>query len=178
VEGVVLRNGVSAASDAEARFIASATALRCMLPWTRATGDARLHLEGLRRVVEHWPELPRLGLTTASLLAAIHVLLQSPVPEDRAAAGRGLRLVGGKQRGDGSWVDMDPFQALEVFAQAESDDGIGEQAHGALWHGARLLISTQKADGSWGGDRAPRRALIAWRTLRTVDPQPRQPNGD
>lgn len=171
VEEVALRNGVSAANDAEGRFIASVTALRCMLPWTRATGDARLHLEGLRRVVDRWSELPPLGLTTASLLAAIHVLLQSPVPEDRAAAGRGLRLVGGKQRGDGSWVDMDPFQALEMFAQAGSDDVSGEQAHRALWHGARLLISTQKTDGSWGGERAARRALIAWRTLRIVDPQ-------
>lgn len=170
MEDVALRNGVAATSDGEARFIASATALRCMLPWTRATGDARLHLEGLRRVVDSWPELSSLRLTTASLLAAIHVLLQSPVAEDRAAAGRGLRLVGGKQRGDGSWVDMDPFQALEVFAQARAEDVGGEQAHGALWHGARLLTSTQKADGSWGGDRPARRVLIAWRTLRIVDP--------
>lgn len=171
LEGIALRNGVSAATDAEARFIGSATALRCMMPSTRTTGDARLHLEGLRRVVELWSEKPLRSLSTASLLAAIHVLLQSPVDEDRAAAGQGLRLVGGKQRGDGSWVDMDPFQALEVFAQAESEGVTSEQAHRALWHGARLLISTQRADGSWGGDQAPRRALIAWRTLRLVDPE-------
>lgn len=168
LEGTALRNGVTATTDAEARFVASATALRCMLPWTRATGDARLHLEGLRRVVDLWPEQSPAGLSTLSLLAAIHVLLQSPVAADRAAAGRGLRLVGGKQRGDGSWVDIDPFQALEVFARAESEQVSTEQARRALWHGARLLISTQKNDGSWGGEQAPRRALIAWRTLRRV----------
>lgn len=173
LEGTALRNGVTATTDAEARFIASATALRCMLPWTRATGDARLHLEGLRRVVDLWPQAPPLGLSTVSLLAAIHVLLQSPVAADCEAAARALRLVAGRQRGDGSWVDTDPFQALEVFGQAVSDDVSREQAHRALWHGARLLISTQKSDGSWGGEQAPRRALIAWRTLRRVDPHTR-----
>lgn len=165
-----LRSGVRAVGDADVRFVASATALRALLEWAPPSRDTRLHLEGLRRVVALWPERPPTGLSNAALLAAVHVLLLSPADEDRAAAEHGLRVLAGKQRGDGSWVETDPFQALEVFARAESV-GVGpERAHGALWHGARLLVSSQKSDGSWGGEEAPRRALIGWRTLRSVDP--------
>jgi hypothetical protein len=62
----------------------------------------------------------------------------------------GLRLVGGKQRGDGSWVETDAFQALDVIGRA-ADAGIDpERMRRSLWHGARLLIASQQADGSWG----------------------------
>lgn len=166
-----LRSGARAVGDAEVRFVASAVALRCLLVWAQPARDARLHLEGLRHVVGLWPEQPPAGLGIVSLLAAIHALLRSGAPEDRAAAEQGLRVVAGKQRGDGSWVETDPFQALEVFTGSESGGADWERAHRALWHGARLLISTQKSDGSWGGDDdAPRRALIAWRALRRLEP--------
>lgn len=165
-----LRSGVHAVGDSEVRFVASAVALRCLLEWVEPSRDARLHLEGLRRVVDLWPDAPPAGLSTASLLSAVHALLHSPVPEDRITAERGLRVIAGRQRGDGSWVETDPFQALEVFARAETADVAPERAHRALWHGARLLISAQRADGSWGGDDPARRALIGWRTLRRVDP--------
>lgn len=167
---VTLRSGARTVGDADARFAASALALRCLLRWATPTRDTRLHLEGLRHVVALWPERPPPGLSTVSLLAAIHALLGSTVAEDRAAAERGLRVVAGKQRGDGSWVETDPFQALEVFERAESEGVGSERARRALWHGARLLISTQNSAGSWGGDDPPRRALIAWRALRRVDP--------
>lgn len=168
-----LRSGVRAMGDAEVRFVASATALRSLLEWAPPTRDTKLHLEGLRRVVALWPESPPEGLSNAALLAAAHALLLSPIAEDRAAAEHGLRVLAGKQRGDGSWVDTDPFQALEVFARAEAVGVAPERAHGALWHGARLLVSSQKSDGSWGGEEASRRALIGWRTLRSVDPTAR-----
>lgn len=166
-----LRSGVRAVGDAEVRLVASAMALRCLLQWAEPTRDARLHLEGLRRVVALWIDASPADLSTASLLAAVHALLHSTVDEDRRTAEHGLRVVAGRQRGDGSWVETDPFQALEVFAGAETADVTPERAHRALWHGARLLISAQRSDGSWGGDEAPRRALIGWRTLRRVDPK-------
>lgn len=169
VEGA-LRSGVSAAGDLEVRFVASATALRCLLRWSTPGPDARLHLEGLRRVVRLWPDSPPPELGTVALLAAVHALLQSSAPEDGAAADHGLRVIAGKQRGDGSWVETDPFQALEVFADAEAAATAPDRSLNALWHGARLLVSTQKPDGSWGGDHAPRRALIACRTFRRLDP--------
>lgn len=164
-EEASLRNGVSVMGDSESRFLSSVTALRCLLLWDDYTADAKLHLEGLRRITAMWPESPPPDLTTTSFLAAIHVLILSPAPEDTAAAERGLLILGGKQRGDGSWVDVDPFQALEVFADAEAVGIAPERARRALWHGARLLITTQSGDGSWGGEAPHRRALIAWRTL-------------
>lgn len=165
-----LRSGVRAVGDGNVRFVASATALRSVLEWAQPSRDTRLHLEALRRVVALWPESPPGGLSNTALLAAVHALLLSPAAEDRAAAQHGLRVLAGKQRGDGSWVETDPFQALEVFARAEQVGVAPERAHGALWHGARLLVSSQRSDGSWGGEEASRRTLVGWRTLRSVDP--------
>lgn len=170
-EEAALRCGVLVTGDPQVRFVASATALRCLLRWGDDGSDARLHLKALRRVVDLWPDRPPEGLSTVALLATIHVLLHSPVPEDRRSAEAGLRIVAGRQRGDGSWVDIDPFQALEVFTDADAAGIAPEQSHDALWHGARLLVSTQKSDGSWGGDQAQRRALVAWRTLRRLEPR-------
>lgn len=167
-ESATLRNGVRVTGDGESRFLASVTALRCLLVWSDFTADAKLHLEGLRRIVTLWPDSPPSDLSTTSFLAAIHVLLLSPAPEDVAGAERALLVLGGKQRGDGSWVDVDPFQALEIFAEAELVGIAPDRARRALWHGARLLITTQSADGSWGGEAPHRRALIAWRTLCRV----------
>jgi hypothetical protein len=168
LDGVRLRNGVGVEGDPESRFLASVTALRCLLLWESSTPDLTLHLEGLRRIVGMWPDYPPPEISTTSFLAAIHALLLSPVADDVAAAERGLLVLGGRQRGDGSWVDVDPFQALEVFAEAEIAGVAPERSRRALWHGARLLMNTQSANGSWGGDQASRRALIAWRTLCRV----------
>jgi hypothetical protein len=67
-------------------------------------------------------------------------------------------------------VETDAFQALDVIGAA-ADAGIAvDRMRRALWHGARLLISSQQNDGSWGPDHGARRALIAWRTLRRVRP--------
>lgn len=164
--------GAPITHDSEARFVASVMALRALLVWTNATADMRLHLEGLRRVVRLWPESPPPGLSMTSLLAAVQVLLRSPVAEDRTAARQALLVIGGKQRGDGSWVEIDPFQALEVFGAAESEDEVAERARRALWHGAKLLVTTQNENGSWGGEAPHRRALIALRTLGRVDRLP------
>lgn len=166
-----LLSGAPVEADEEIRFVASATALRSLLRWEQGGRDAALHLVGLRRVVERWEAEPPAGLTTTSLLAAVHTLLFSTADEDRVAAEHGLRLMGGKQRGDGSWVETDAFQALEVLGVA-ADAGIEpERTRGALWHGARLLVASQQNDGSWGRQRGGRRALIAWRTFRRVHPQ-------
>lgn len=165
---VRLSNGARPAGEDEARFVASTITLRCLLTWSGATSDIRIHMEALRRIVSLWPQSPPPGLGSVALLEAIHALLASDAPEDTEAAHRGLRVVAGRQRGDGSWVDTDPFQALEVFGAAEAAEVAPDRAHRALWHGARLLVSTQAEDGSWGGEEAGRRALIAWRTLRRV----------
>lgn len=171
-QGTRLRCGVEAASDGEGRFLASATALRCVLEWQpKPTTDGRLHLRGLRGVVRRWLEEPLPGLSAAALLAAVHALARSRDPDDRRAAEDGIRLVAGRQRGDGSWVGADAFQALDVLLDASAAGVCHERCHTALWHGARLLVSTQKPDGSWGeGDTAARRGLIACRALRQVDP--------
>lgn len=160
--------GAQITEDSEARFVASVLALRSLLDWTAATADVRLHLEGLRRVVQLWPDSPPPDLSMTSLLAAAHALLRSPAGEDRVAAKQALLVVGGKQRGDGSWVEIDPFQALQVFGVAEAEDELPDRARRALWHGAKLLVTTQNENGSWGGEAPYRRALIAWRTLGRV----------
>ena len=166
-----LRGGLRLSGDPEVRFAASAVALRCMLLWEQRGADVGLHLRGLRRVIEGWLDYVPPGLTTGSLLAGIHALLLSDDDEDRAVADAGLRIVAGRQRGDGSWVDADAFQALEVFGTAVDGGVSSDRSRRALWHGARLLIASQQADGSWGKTYGPRRALIAWRTFRRVDPQ-------
>lgn len=168
----VLRCGLPVTGDSEIRFVASATALRCLLCWGDHGRDTRLHLEALRRVVKLWPDGPPEGLSMVALLAAVHALLHSPGPEDRRAAEAGLRIVAGRQRGDGSWVDIEPFQALDVFTDADAAAIAPELSLEALWHGARLLASTQKSDGSWGGEQPGRRSLIAWRTLRRLENPP------
>jgi hypothetical protein len=167
----VLPTGGAASSPAEARFLASATALRCFLEWRESPGtDSLLHLQGLRHVVRHWSvdSVPELG--TTALLAAVHALLGSTEPADRDAAEHGLGVVAGRQRGDGSWVGTDPFHALDVFLVAEAAGVCARACHQAIWHGTRLLISTQNANGTWGADSAARRVLIACRALRSVDP--------
>jgi hypothetical protein len=165
-----LRCGSRLLGDAEVRFGASVTALRCVLGDGRSGRDDQLHLAALRRLVRIWDEDPPEGLSTGALLSAILALVESPDTVDRDTAEWGLRLVGGKQRGDGSWVETDAFQALDVIGAA-ADAGIAvDRMRRALWHGARLLISSQQADGSWGPDHGARRALIAWRTLRRVRP--------
>jgi hypothetical protein len=169
--GARLPSGAGAEGDLEVRFVSSVVALRCLLQWQEPGTDALLHLEALRRIVVLWPDDPPEDLTVSSLLAAIRVLLLSPIEEDLTAARQALRVVAGKQRGDGSWVETEPFQALDVFTAADVAGIDSERTHRALWHGARLLIATQHADGSWGGEEAAtRRALIACRTLRQVDP--------
>lgn len=165
-----LRGGLRLVGDPEIRFVGSAVALRCMLLWDAGGSDVMLHLAGLRRVVSGWTDHAPPGLTTGSLLAAAHALLLSPDLDDRAAADAGLRVVAGRQRGDGSWVDADAFQALEVFGTAVDAGVAAERSRRALWHGARLLIASQQADGSWGKAYGPRRALIACRTFRRIDP--------
>ncbi|HUG40293.1 MAG TPA: hypothetical protein VMM12_07405 [Longimicrobiales bacterium] len=166
-----LRAGLRLAGDAEVRFVASVLALRCLMAWSEGGADVRLHLAGLRRLLGGWDDHVPAGLSTGSLLAAIQALLLSPEPEDRSAAEGGLRIVGGRQRGDGSWVDADAFQALEVFGAAVDADVFTDRSRRALWHGARLLTASQQRDGSWGKAYGPRRALIAWRTFRRLDPE-------
>jgi hypothetical protein len=167
-----LPTGVVADGETEIRFVSSVVALRCLLEWQDPGTDARLHLEALRRVVDLWSDDPPDGLTVSSLLAALRALLLSPAEEDRAAARRGLRVVAGKQRGDGSWVDTEPFQALDLVAAADEAGLDPERTRRSLWHGARLLVATQHADGSWGGDAVARRVLIGCRALRRVDLPP------
>jgi hypothetical protein len=165
-----LPTGARVEGDAEVRFVASVLALRCTLGWGDVTADGRLHLNALRRVVLHGPGSAA-RLSTTALLEAIHGLLLSSSADDLEAADLGLQAVAGRQRGDGSWVDLDTFQAIEVFGLA-SDLGVApERTEKALWHGARLLVSTQQRDGSWGRERGARRALIALRTFRRVDPE-------
>lgn len=160
--------GARLLGDAEVRLVSSSLALRCMVAWGVGGRDERLHMEALRRLIRVWGEPPLERLSTGALLAAIHALAASDHDDDRASAEWGLRLVGGKQRGDGSWVETDAFQALDVMSAA-ADAGIApEQMRRSLWHGARLLIASQQNDGSWGRDHGPRRALIAWRTFRRV----------
>jgi hypothetical protein len=165
-----LRSGARVEGDMEVRLVASATALRALLAHGTAGRDDGLHLDTLRRVIGTWGRQGPLGLSTAVLLAAIHALVAADrgVDADREAVDRGLRIVSGKQRGDGSWVDADAFQALEVLGAIVDRGMVPDAARRALWHGARLLIASQQVDGSWGEDYGERRALIAWRTFRRV----------
>jgi hypothetical protein len=166
-----LRCGALLTGDSEIRLAGSVAALRCLVAGGRSGRDDRLHLTALRRLVRSWETSPPEGLTTGALLAAIHALVESVDAEDRSTAEWGLRLVGGKQRGDGSWVETDAFQALDVMGTAADAEIDVERTRRALWHGARLLVSTQQTDGSWGPYHGARRALIAWRTLRRVVPE-------
>jgi hypothetical protein len=165
-----LRCGARLTGDSEIRLVASAMALRCLLRWGGGGRDDGLHLDALQRLVRHWGAAKTPGLSTGSLLAALHALIASGRPQDVDAVEWGLRTVGGKQRGDGSWVETDAFQALDVIGAAADADIASDQMRRALWHGARLLIASQQADGSWGPAHGPRRALIAWRTFRRIEP--------
>jgi hypothetical protein len=165
-----LRCGARLVGDPEVRFVASVTALRCLLLHGTVTRDDRLHLSSLREVIRAWREGPPPGLSTGALLSGVHALIGSPDPQDREVAEAGLRLVGGKQRGDGSWVETDAFQALDVIGAAADADIAAQQMRRGLWHAARLLIASQQDDGSWGSDHGARRALIAWRTFRRLEP--------
>lgn len=164
--GVELPEGVRATGDAEARFALSTSALRCTLLWRGGGTDTGLHLEALRRVVRGWESARPEGLTSTALLAVARALATSPAPVDREAAARGLEIVAGHQRGDGSWVDADPFHALAVFTEAQEAGIGGARAAAAVEYGARLLAATQRDDGSWGPEHGPRRALIGLRALR------------
>jgi hypothetical protein len=166
-----LASGAPLTSEAELRFVASVVALRCLLKAAGAAGDVNLHLGGLRQVVRLWADDRPEELSGTALFAAIDALAASGAAGDRASAEHGLRVAGSRQRGDGSWVDADAFLALEVVGRA-LDAGLAPDAlRATLWHGARLLVATQQADGSWGTPYGPRRALIAWRTFRRVDPE-------
>lgn len=166
MDPVVLPSGAGVDGDDQVRFVASAVALRCTLFWRGLGTDARLHLSVLRRVVGRWSAARPPGLTTTGLLCAVRALVQSPDDRDREAAEEGLRVVAGTQRGDGSWLDVDPFHALAVFGEAAAVGIGGERAADALDHGAWLLSASQQEDGSWGPEHGARRALIALRTLR------------
>jgi hypothetical protein len=169
LEGVRLRCGSRVAGDGEVRLVASVLALRCFLGAGSTGRDDLLHLASLRHLIRVWTEDRPEHLSTSALLATVHALIASPTEQDRVMAEIGLRVVAGKQRGDGSWVDTDPFHALDVIATAAAAGIDSERTRRALWHGARLLVSTQQADGSWGSDHGARRAWIAWRTLRQVE---------
>lgn len=164
-----LRCGAPLSSDSEVRLVASVTALRCALSWDVRARDDALHLAALRRLVRIWGDHPPAGLSTGALLAAIHALIVSGSEEDHEVAKLGLRLVCGKQRGDGSWVETDAFQALDVISAAVDAGVSPERMRRALWHGARLLIATQQGDGSWGPDHGSRRGLIAWRAFSRLE---------
>lgn len=167
----VLPGGGRPTGEAELRFTVSAAALRCTLLWRGPGTDARLHLEALRRVVDAW-DAPPAGLTTTALLAAVRALVASPEAADGTAAALALTRVAGRQRADGSWTDTDPIFAMAAFHDAATA-GVGiEPVTSALEYGARLLTATQRTDGSWGPEDGPRRALIAWRTLRSTAPRP------
>jgi hypothetical protein len=165
-----LRCGVVAADSGEARFLASAVALRSVLVCGGAPStDSRLHLEGIRRTVRQWTREPVPGLSPVSLLTAIRTLISAPAPENHDVARDGLHSVAGRQRGDGSWVAIDPFQALGLFLAARDVDVCSQLCHRALWHGARLLVSAQNRDGTWGPEAVGRRVLIGCRALRSVE---------
>ncbi|HSH45435.1 MAG TPA: hypothetical protein VK966_06250, partial [Longimicrobiales bacterium] len=167
---VWLSSGVPLTGDDEIRFAVSTVALRAMLAWNAGGTDALLHLAVLRRVVGDWARgQPPASLSAAGLLAAVQALLASRQPEDLEAAERGLHLVAGKQRGDGSWADTDAFQALEVLEAADRSGAADAVTRRAFTHAARLLIASQQSDGSWGRAHGPRRALIGWRTLRRLE---------
>ena len=163
---VELPSGAGVVGDGEIRFVASAVALRCTLLWRGRGTDAGLHLAVLRPLVTRWAEAPPSGLSTTGLLCAVRALVHSPDERDREAAEAGLRVVAGKQRGDGSWLDADPFHALAVFVEAAEVGVGGKRAADALDYGARLLRASQREDGSWGPEHGARRALIALRTMR------------
>lgn len=163
---VDLPEGARTSGETESRFAVSAVALRCTLLWLGEGTTARVHLDALHRVVRLWPEAPPDGLTTTALLAAVHALLGSETERDRGAAETAVRIVAGRQRGDGSWLDADPFHALAVFGTAAAAGVGGDRAERALGHGARLLVAAQREDGSWGPEYGARRALIGLRTLR------------
>jgi hypothetical protein len=165
-----LQSGARLSGDSEVRLVSSVTALRCTLSWGIRERDDTLQLAALRHLVRTWGEDPGAGLSTGSLLAAVHALIVSGTVEDGEAAEWGLRLICGKQRGDGSWVETDAFQALAVISAAVDAEVCVDLMRRALWHGARLLIATQQDDGSWGADHGARRALVAWRALRRLEP--------
>lgn len=161
-----LDQGAVVRGDRDCRFAGSALALEALLRWGRGGEDVRLHMYGLRRVLE------RLGLTggvsPAATLVGLAALLRAPTHglADRAAAATAIAGLAGRQLGDGSWSGVDVFQAVEVLLLALETGVAAEPATTPLRHATRLLATTQQENGSWGAREPVRKSLIAWRALR------------
>lgn len=166
---VRLANGAPVIGDANVRLAASCVALRAMLRWDPGGTDAWLHIQGILRLLAHWERGSLEEIGDAAIIASVQALVEAPDDDGaRDAAARALELLGGRQRGDGSWLAADAFQALELFLTARARDLAPEAVQRTLEYGARLLVSTQQADGSWGRERGSRGTLIGLRTLRAA----------
>jgi len=159
--------GAEFAPGPVASLVASCAALLALLKWGRVGPDARLHLDGVRRLLLVDPrEVPGL-VPLEAIPALVHVLLAAPERGDAdPAVRRGLGRLTQVQRADGSWPEMDALCVLDVLIAA-SRAGHGNDAVAAsLRRGAGLLAVTQRDEGTWERNGSAWRSLIAWRTLR------------
>lgn len=166
-EELVLSNGSRYPTGPAAQLAASCLALRACLRWGDHGPDSWLHLDGLRRLLEYEAS----GDGSLVPLEAFPAILMALVEAHALAEARGLtaqmlaRLVQ-TQRADGSWPELDAIEILEVLLAAV-EAGFGTPAiDAAIRRGAGLLAVTQRENGMWERDTAPRRALTGWRVLR------------
>ncbi|HEX7120693.1 MAG TPA: hypothetical protein VF212_18010 [Longimicrobiales bacterium] len=166
-EELVLSSGGRFPTGPAAQLAASCLALRACLRWGGHGPDAWLHLDGLRRLLElearREVELVPLEAFPAILLALVEA---HTLAELREVLERMLARMVQTQRADGSWPELDAISILEVLLAAVGA-GFGTPAiDAAIRRGAGLLAVTQREDGLWERDTAPRRALTGWRVLR------------
>lgn len=164
-----LDTGAELHDETGARLAASCIALRALLRWDVHGTDTRLHLDGVRQVLECWDDWQTELWSPTAGLVALRTALEAPaVPGLRDAVEAGLRLVRRNQRADGSWPEADLFLALDALLPAGADAGADDESAAALRRGGALLAATQADDGTWGREAPGRRTLIGWRVLRHI----------
>lgn len=166
--GTCLSGGVHFESDDDARLALSALGLRALLVTGPAARDDLLQIDALCRLAEHF-FTPESRAGNAAALNVLAALTHAP-RTDRIAdvAHKALLRLTGQQRGDGSWVDSDPFHVGEVLLMAHAAGFDTAAVAAAIERTASLLVLTQQPNGSWSNDVVPLQLLTSWRVLRHV----------
>lgn len=166
-EELVLSNGAHYPTGPAAQLAASCLALRACLRWGDHGPDSWLHLDGLRRLLEHEASGESPLVPIEAIPAILLALVEAhALTEAREVIAQMLARLVQTQRADGSWPELDAIAILEVLLAAV-DAGFGTpEIDAAIRRGAGLLAVTQRENGMWERDTAPQRALTGWRVLR------------
>jgi hypothetical protein len=163
VAPITVPNGREYRSESQARFVASCLALEAVVRAGRA-GEPLVerHLASFGSLVDEWAAwgdylVPDLAFAAIAALA-------SAGPAGAATLEPLVALVVERQQADGTWPQVDLFNALDGLSRVDP-----KLSRPALARAAPTLLRRQRDDGSFGSYAADERALIALRVLLAVD---------